>query len=80
MWKFFPTFKNAYWRLQSTTKTIRGCCSFTLPSTGGGDFTLIVGFSTTHGHITDCKLDLVVYACVWGYCCGELIWTGVTGM
>ena len=28
--------------------------------------------STTHGHITDCKLDSVVYAC-------ELMWTWLVG-
>ncbi len=31
---------------------------------GGGRNQAYSRFSTTHGHITDCKLDSVVYACV----------------
>ena len=31
--------------------------------------------STTHTHITDCKLDSLVHASVSGCGSGELIWT-----
>ena len=31
--------------------------------------------STSQGHITDCTLDSMVYAGVWGCSCRELIWT-----
>ncbi len=42
---------------------------------GGGDVNQAYSpLSTTHGHITDCKLDSVVYAGVTMYAC-ELMWT-----
>ncbi len=44
---------------------------------GGGEGSVIVGFSTTHGDITDCKFDPVVHAGVCGCGCGELIWTSL---
>ena len=39
---------------------------------GGGVNQAYSQLSTTHGHITDCKLDSVVYAC-------ELMWTCLVG-
>ncbi len=42
---------------------------------GGGGGGIRHWLPTTHGHITDCKLDSVVHAGVCGCMCGGLIWT-----